>query len=41
MEKVIDLLSDSEVNLKLMEDLRRGVFVDGLYEEIILDIKDL
>lgn len=39
-ETITDLLNPSATNLQLREDATRGCFVDGLSEEIVLNVED-
>lgn len=39
-EHIMDLLSPTGANLQVREDLKRGVFVEGVAEEAILTVKD-
>ena len=34
-EQIMDLLDPSQVNLQIREDIKKGVYVDGLNEEIV------
>ena len=34
-EAIIDLLDKNNINLQIREDLKKGVYVEGLYEETI------
>lgn len=38
-ERIIDLLNPSTGNLQLREDLKRGVYVEGLVEENISNLQ--
>jgi len=40
-EQIIDLLEPASVNLHVREDIKKGVFVDGLVEEIINSHRDM
>lgn len=34
-EQILDLLEPSQVNLQIREDINKGVYVEGLHEEIV------
>lgn len=36
-ESIFDLLNTSSINLQLREDVKRGCYVDGLSEHIVLN----
>jgi kinesin family member 15 len=40
-EQIMDLLEPSQVNLHIREDIKKGVYVEGLNEEIITSYKDM
>jgi hypothetical protein len=37
----MDLLEPSCVNLLVREDMKKGVYVDGLHEEVIANVKEM
>jgi hypothetical protein len=40
-EQVMDLLEPGCVNLLVREDMKKGVYVDGLHEEAIANLKEM
>ena len=40
-EQICDLLESSSTNLMVREDIKKGVYVDGLTEETISNVKDM
>lgn len=40
-EQIMDLLEPSSVNLNVREDIKKGVYVEGLKEEIITSYRDM
>ena len=39
-EKIYDLLSDSEQQLNIWEDLKTGVFIENVVEEVITNYSE-
>lgn len=40
-EQIMDLLEPSSVNLHVREDIKKGVYVEGLQEELVNTYKDM
>lgn len=40
-EQIMDLLDPTKTNMHLREDIRSGVYVEGLKEENIVSVKDM
>lgn len=40
-EQIMDLLEPSSVNLHIREDIKKGVYVEGLQEEVVLSAEDM
>lgn len=40
-ESITDLLDPSQTNLHVREDIKQGVFVEGLQEETVSSVKDM
>ena len=40
-EHIMDLLEPSSINLNVREDIKKGVYVEGLKEEIITSYRDM
>ena len=40
-EQILDLLDTQSANLNIREDINRGVYVEGLHEEIVTSQKDM
>ena len=40
-EQIMDLLEPSSINLHIREDIKKGVYVDGLVEENVQSAKDM
>jgi len=37
----MDLLEPSSINLQVREDIKKGVYVEGLQEEVVSSYKDM
>lgn len=37
----MDLLEPTSVNLHIREDIKKGVYVEGLQEEVVLSAEDM
>ena len=40
-EQIMDLLEPSSVNLHIREDIKKGVYVEGLQEEVVQNADDM
>lgn len=40
-EQIVDLLEPASINLHIREDIKKGVYVEGLNEEVINSYKDM
>jgi kinesin family protein 15 len=40
-EQILDLLEPTSVNLHIREDIKKGVYVEGLQEEVVLSAEDM
>jgi kinesin family protein 15 len=40
-EQIMDLLEPSSVNLHIREDIKKGVYVEGLLEEVVVSAEDM
>lgn len=40
-EQIVDLLEPSSINLHVREDIKKGVYVEGLMEEVVTNYKDI
>jgi len=40
-EQILDLLEPTSVNLHIREDIKKGVYVEGLQEEVVSSAEDM
>jgi kinesin family protein 15 len=40
-EQIMDLLEPTSINLHIREDIKKGVYVEGLQEEVVLSADDM
>lgn len=40
-EQIMDLLDPSQINLHIREDIKKGVYVEGLQEEVVQSANDM
>lgn len=40
-EQIVDLLEPASINLHVREDIKKGVYVEGLNEEVVNSYRDM